>query len=266
MRTPQEENNIQSSAPVSPLRELQLRELDILLEIRRICNDHGLAYYLTGGTLLGAVRHKGFIPWDDDIDIVMPREDYDRFAALCPGALAPGFTYHSKDTDRDYPHYFAKVRRRGGEGEPEGFVDVFPLDKCPDKKLPAMFFFKGTRVLTTAVLTRTDKNFVCGYTRWYMDVLRRLLAVFPTRWLIAWRDVLPKVFDRFSSGQKVCNVGGRYSYPGEVRDISWYSEKTELSFEGHMFSVPSGWDALLTNMFGDYMTPPAEADRQGHFL
>ena len=87
----------------SRLRKLQMAELEILKEFVRLCEAHGLQYYLVGGTLLGAVRHKGFIPWDDDIDVAMPRGDYDRFAQIAPKELDPRYFYQCPDTD---PHYF----------------------------------------------------------------------------------------------------------------------------------------------------------------
>ena len=87
----------------SRLRKLQMAELEILKEFVRLCEAHGLQYYLVGGTLLGAVRHKGFIPWDDDIDVAMPRGDYDRFSQIAPKELDPRYFYQCPDTD---PHYF----------------------------------------------------------------------------------------------------------------------------------------------------------------
>src|SRR5262249_11940290 len=77
------------------LRALQLVELDILREFVRLCEAHGLRYYLAYGTLLGAVRHRGFIPWDDDVDVTMPRDDYDRFADVCVSELRPGFAWQT---------------------------------------------------------------------------------------------------------------------------------------------------------------------------
>ena len=123
------------------LRRLQLTEKEILDEIVRICEANQLSYYLIGGTLLGAVRHKGFIPWDDDLDIVMPRTDYDQFCKLCiNGALREEYYLHSIETDPEYWLIFAKVRKNNtlfNEKNiacieaPKGiYVDIFPLDEA----------------------------------------------------------------------------------------------------------------------------------------
>ncbi len=258
-----QDSRIDGPAQDPALRGVQLEELKILLEFRRLCQENGLRYYLTGGTLLGAVRHKGFIPWDDDADVVMPREDYERFAALCPAQIGPGFLYRNTANDPGYTHFFAKMGSTA-QGMERAFVDIFPLDRCPDNKILAILQFKGVRLASTALMARTLDGFVCGYTRWYMRALLQVMKLFPNRFLIKLRAGICRFFGRFASGRKVCNVDGRYSWPGEVRDVSWYDRPESLCFEGEQFSVPCGWDALLTNMFGDYMTPPAEKDRLGH--
>ena len=122
-------------------RFLQTEELSVLNEIKRVCDRNGIKYYITAGTLLGAVRHGGFIPWDDDVDIVMKREDYERFGRICRAELRPGFFYQSEQTERDYPFGFAKVRKDntsvrekildGLEIHKGCYVDIFPLDACP---------------------------------------------------------------------------------------------------------------------------------------
>src|SRR3990172_7456272 len=101
--------DVNVQAPNQELRDLQLAELGILREFVRVCEAHGLRYYIAYGTLLGAVRHHGFIPWDDDIDVTMPRSDYNRLAEICVTDLRPGFRWQSYKTDRHYPHMFGKL-------------------------------------------------------------------------------------------------------------------------------------------------------------
>lgn len=257
------------------LRAIQMEELDIILELQRICQEYGIRYYLTGGTLLGAVRHEGFIPWDDDIDVAMPRKDFDRFARVCPDALSMAYFYQSIQTEKNYPYYYAKIRKRGtSANEPatrciqmeQGiFIDIFPLDSCPERDSLAKLFFKGMQLLTCAVLARVSSEFVCGYEKRSARLLWNLLRRFPNKWLFVLRDCLRKIFGLAASGELVCNVSGRYGFPQEVCKTGWFAHKTELPFEKHWFPVPSGWNELLTTVYGDYMTPLAEADRQGHF-
>ena len=122
------------------LRKLQLTELEILREIKRVCLENGIHFFLCSGTFLGAVRHQGFIPWDDDLDIGMLREDYERFCRLAPEKLSPDFCLQNWHTDSAYALPFGKVRKRNTllverksiQLEENGiYVDVFPFDFAP---------------------------------------------------------------------------------------------------------------------------------------
>lgn len=120
------------------LRKLQETELEILLETDRICRKYEILYQLSGGTLLGAVRHKGFIPWDDDVDICMLREDYNRFLSICEKELGEKYFLQTYETDSEFFHSFARIRKnntlalqrqyKGMDMHHGIFIDVFPLD------------------------------------------------------------------------------------------------------------------------------------------
>ena len=94
----------------SQLRECQLKQLSILKEVDRICRKYNLIYWLDGGTLLGAIRHKGFIPWDDDLDIAMPIDDFEKFKKIVQKELPESLFFQTKETDPSTPHHFAKIR------------------------------------------------------------------------------------------------------------------------------------------------------------
>lgn len=258
------------------LRALQLAEYEILLEFRRICDRLGLRYYLTAGTLLGAVRHQGFIPWDDDIDVVMPRADFDCFAAACPAELCREYFYQSHRTDPDYPFYFSKLRRNGTQvREPilkrvskhQGqYIDIFPLDACPSGERGARLFFKGIELLGCAIMSKVNPDFTCGYTKPYMRGLFRLCALLPKRGLFALRGGLRRGVALCSDGSRLCTVDGAHRYPREAYDAAWFQSAVTVQFEAEAFPAPCGWRELLENMYGDYMTPPEESLRQGHFV
>lgn len=254
------------------LRAKQLAELAGLLELDRVCRENDLRYYLTGGTLLGAVRHRGFIPWDDDMDVIVPRPDFDRLMDLCVRghALGPDYYVQTSETDQTYPHVFAKLRRGPVRpyaqlmGRDEGFIDIFPLDRCPDGKALAQFYFGWLHVLNNAILYHTEEGFVCTFKHKYLFPLWRLMRHFSVKRLASMRIFLRRTMDRLSTGKHYANVGGIYGYPREVCEADWFAQPTALPFEGHMLSVPAGWDGLLKRMFGDYMTPPPESERHGH--
>lgn len=256
------------------LRTLQMVELDLLLEFHRVCTLLGLRYYLTAGTLLGAIRHKGFIPWDDDIDVAMPRADYDKFARSASQYILEEYAYQEYRTEPNFPYYFAKLRKRNTRVEEpilraiqmeQGcYIDIFPLDCCPSNDKLAELFFKMIELLDCAVLSQVSGEFECGYQKQYMrfswNVLRRL----PRSWIFALRECVRKLSGL--GGKKLCTVGGCHGYPRESYLPFWFDEVVELEFEGHTFPAPAGWDALLRNMYGDYMSPLPPEERHGHIV
>ena len=258
------------------LKYYQKIELEILEEFQRVCEELRLRYYLTAGSLLGAIRHKGFIPWDDDIDIAMPREDYDRFAVEGSKKLAKDYFYQSYITEENFPYYFAKVRKKGTLFEEpilnkilmeQGiYIDIFPLDQCPDNDETARLFFKVISFLDSIILGKVSTGFQCGYRKWYAKRTWKVLQHLPKKQIFALRESVRNIAEHFSSGKRLCTVGGHHGFPRETYDADWFSETIEVKFEGKSFPAPKDWNALLENMYGDYMILPEENERQGHFI
>lgn len=261
---------------MSEIRSYQLQELEILLEFRRICDQLGIRYFLTAGTLLGAIRHHGFIPWDDDIDVAMPRKDFDCFRRQGAPLLREKYFFQDYHTEPNFPYYFAKIRKKDTYAEEpilrsvsmnQGiYIDIFPLDQCPDKPRLASVFFKGIELIDCGLLARVSREFSCGYQKKYMRVAWYILKCLPNKWLFRLREGLRRSMGRVSSGKVLCTVGGHHGYPRESYDAAWFNESIKVEFEGESFSIPGGWNLLLKNMYGDYWRLPKKTEREGHFL
>jgi len=262
------------------LRKLQLLELDILKQVIEICKRHGLRYYLLGGTFLGAVRHQGFIPWDDDIDIGMPRNDFERFCKLAEEELsAPfGFVSYKNNEEHIYFHprvynFNSRVIDRSGveEKETHAWIDVFPLDGMPGNKVIRKLH--GFRLLFWRLLfmySQFDKivNVKLKNRVWYERVLIAIGKVIKFDKILNTHKIMDKI-DRtmqkydYETSTYVGNFMGAYKMR-EVFPKKYYEETAEYLFEEILCPAPKNYDAVLSQMYGDYMTPPERAVQNKH--
>lgn len=257
-------------------REIQLSSLEALKELKRICDKHGLRYYLVAGTLLGAVRHRGFIPWDDDVDVAMPRSDYNKLERLVKSELSDGFFYQTERTDKHSPFFFAKLRRNGTEVKEHllkdadihsgCYADIFPLDYCPVRERRARRFFKLISLFNCAMIAKVSDDFVCEYEKKSARLLFSIIKGLPRPILIFMRNAVRIYYTSTSKKSILCTVSGSYGYPRECYSAEWFNESVELDFEDCRFTAPKEYDKALTHMYGDYMTPPPESERGGHFI
>jgi CDP-glycerol glycerophosphotransferase (TagB/SpsB family)/phosphorylcholine metabolism protein LicD len=251
----------------SMLRGLQLVELDVLRELARRCDAASVRWFVVGGTLLGAVRHQGFIPWDDDIDVAMPRPDYDRFEALCRRSTDPSYTWQSCRTDPAYPFAYGKLGRSGTIARELAVshlpvrqpihVDVFVLDGAPES-LPARGLHAlGVKLAVTALGARIRRT---GVRR----ALASPLRLVPRSWSIRLLDRLARTFP-YDRSPRVVNAAGAWGYSRECQPRRRFEPATTLEFEGLAVPAPGRWHEYLSRVYGDYQRlPPPEQRRPRH--
>ena len=259
------------------IRKIQSLELKTAMELKRICEKHNIRYFLIGGTLLGAVRHGGFIPWDDDMDIGMLRPDYERFLKVCESDLSDEYLLQTWDTDPEFPMSYAKIRLKGtkcvevfaenSRSENKGlFVDIFPFDNAPDdpreRQKQAWRYYFCKRLLW--IKKGVGKSMM-------QESLRQRIR-YCIFWLVSclfrYKDVkryFRKVQQKYNhlNTQNVV-TDGAYSYHKECLRREWVTNLAPVDFESEIFMACQDRHAYLEHRYGDYMTPPPEEKRKGH--
>ncbi|MCR5715192.1 MAG: LicD family protein [Bacteroidales bacterium] len=251
------------------IRPLQLRILDLLMQVDAVCRARNLRYYILAGTLLGAVRHKGFIPWDDDLDIGMPRADYDRLTAHAAEWLPAPLELVSAETDPSYPLPFAKIqdagttlierlhlRYVGGI-----YIDVFPLDGMTACRLVRRLHFARYFLLKKIqyFLCRDPYRHGHGPSSWVPLLCRRFYTLEGVQRRMRR---LQKAYDFDHSAWVVDHDDGLRG----VMPRSVFGTPSPILFEGREVLGVADPDAYLTRKYGEYMViPPAGQQRQHRF-
>lgn len=262
-------------ADAKAIRKLRELEVKIALEIQRVCEKNGLRCFLVYGTLLGAVRHGGFIPWDDDMDMGMLRADYDKFAEACKTDLGPEFLWQSWDNDPSYPFPAGKVRLKGthtkekfsaGGVEDGIYVDVFPYDAVPDgtwaRKVTGWQYRVWKRLLWVKKGYGRCMRRESARQRVRYDLTAAMAAFFPYGWLKRrMQSAMTKC-----NGQRTREVAapGDWAYSRQFIDREWTENLVPVPFEGVKFPAFREADANLRRIYGDYMQLPPEDQRVGH--
>lgn len=256
----------------SEVKELWAVLLDILIQIDNICKKHNIQYFLCGGTLLGAVRHHGFIPWDDDLDVMMKRNDYNRFCEVAPLELQQPYFFQTEKTDPGHLLRHAKVRNSNTTGMFKSFagkgykinqgifVDVFPMDNLPNDMNERSRFYEDLYKLwgdvwkLSAYKNRGVRfNFLENIK---LEITNLLME------LVGKRDYYNSLFERLAgkykdvSTEDCCLILGHLTPKGLRNTHIWktkdYDQFTTVPFEFLNLPIPVNYDAQLTTLYGDW--------------
>lgn len=265
---------------MSDLRELQLAELNMLKEVLKICEKHHITYFALGGTLLGAVRHKGFIPWDDDIDIGIPRPEYERFFVIARNELPEFLSAECYRTEKlsgvKRPVYACQIRNQNVEivqhiaNNPirtHAWIDVFPLDGMPDNK--ALRIIHSMVLLYRRMLIQFSMFDDNVHTKrknrpWYEKAIIFIYRITRIGHNNNPYDMMEKM-DRslirydYDSCSFLINFMGAWKLK-ELFPKSVYGKGKQYVFEDLMINGPQDADTVLRQMYGDYMTPPVNQE------
>lgn len=265
------------------MRELDIAEsqqvaLEILKIVTDICEENSLRYFLIYGTLIGAVRHDGFIPWDDDIDIMMPRPDYDKLMTIFQQGI-PEYSYlkvFNHDVCEEYPYMITRIsdqrykiimdnEKEYGMGL---FIDIYPYDGLGDTEKEALRYgLKGDR-LSSLCYQSTRCHYAIETTT---SIVRRILK-FPVflyskiRGKNGFQKKLKKL-ERLIDYDKSNYVGCVVWLSGGMKDIfprNWFDKYCMKQFDKYQFRIPQEYDKILTHIYGDYMKLPPKEQQIGH--
>ena len=259
--------------PLDPetLRKVQLTELEMLIELDRICRLRNIRYNLIAGTFLGAVRHGGFIPWDDDLDVAMLREDYERFRRAVRTDLdRERFCFQDM---RDTPGYrwgYGKLRRKDTlflrefqEDMPymQGiFIDVFPLDPVPDNRIARKLVDAECFAVRKFLWARVGKHAASDpVKRMIYSLMDRVPEKVIKRYYLT---MAARANRRKTDWVRILTFPAPFGHGGYLR--RWYEDGQEVLFEGKWFPGIRDYDGYLTFKFGDYRTPPPLEQRKSH--
>ena len=267
---------MENKADNSDIRKVQLKELEILKAFTDVCDRYDLKYYMVGGTLIGAKRHKGFIPWDDDMDLAMPREDYDIFLEKYYKELPENIKvshFYYDDKAYFYPMKLVNTdvkvmeKRLEKSGETSFLsIDIFPIDAFPDGKL-ARIIYQLQLYMHRAKIGFCNINRLRTYVK--RSVPERIIIRMARLLKLDRRyDLVTELesFDRFlkkytlKGGRLIGDITGRYG-TREFVPVSYFGEPKKLEFEGLMVSAPAKPGLYLEHLYGDYMKLPPEECR-----
>lgn len=253
------------------IKEVQNSLLIILIELDRICRKHHIKYSLEGGTLLGAIKYQGFVPWDDDIDVVMERKEYERFLKLCRSELNKNFFLQNNRTVKHFPLNYTKIHMKRTLYVQEGvkhlrmhhglFIDLFPIDHVYKPSLRLQIALIGALTGARSVkLNRIYQKEEIVTRNLFKLSIYHILSWFPIGWINFSIDCCCRIFNGLPCkyAYEVCNPNRNFKpLPRKI-----YQELTEVDFIGMKFWASKHYRIFLKSRFGDIRKLPPEEERR----
>ena len=257
------------------LRDFQLKQLVLLDKVDEICSKENIIYYLIGGTLLGAIRHKGFIPWDCDLDIAMPRKDYVLFKQVCSKYFGDEFFYEDYTTEKYHnsPHAILRIRNTFVEfkrlhnvdkkkKEKGFFLDIFPLDEAPVEEELQIKQAEDISKVRKVMYYKECQTF--DTTKWFVKLAKKCVKLclsFRTFYKLGKKlEAIETQYNGCGSGYLV-SMSSHYSYKKQLMKSEIYGIPSKIEFEGKLYLAPQDIDAYLTKIYGNYRKLPPEGSR-----
>lgn len=283
----QNENDCLNKMTDEQLKKLQEILVEIMNDIDCVCTKHNLTYNLGGGSCLGAIRHNGFIPWDDDMDINMPREDYERFCEIFQKELGDKYWLHTPEKTKDYGLAFARVRKKGtvfrsrediSNNEEIGvYLDIFIIENTYDVSI--MRYIHGFLSLVTGFLL-SCRNFY-NNKKFYMNMVEnnkktkkvflfKIIVGFIFSWLSV--DTMTHIWNnankmcKNSNSKYVTVPVGRNHFFGELYEREKFCKTIKHKFEKYEFQICEDYEGYLKHMYGDYMKIPKKEEQEQHIF
>ena len=261
------------------MRELDLEghkkiQLEILDVVDKFCKEHDINYVLIGGTLIGAIRHKGYIPWDDDIDLVMLRPDYDKFLELF-NKYNTRYRFECIENQPDFPRYWGRVSDTNtllvdveAKWDTHIYADIFCWDNAPDddkalrKMLLRKFIYRRLYLLQFFPVMQNSPNIIKRLCKIILSALIHMIPAFilPKNYFAAKMVQNAKIY----AHENTKRLGNFLGPQQTVVSREAFADFVDHEFEGKMYKIPSGYDEILRGLYGDYMQLPPEEERVTH--
>lgn len=259
------------------IRDLQSKELDLAKKFVEICKKNNLRYFIIGGTFLGAIRHEGFIPWDDDMDFGMPRKDYEEFLKLSINDCNIEIQHYSLSDEFKYSfikivdHSIQVEIRNGVEVQVvPAWIDIFPLDNVPKNSFKKYFLISKLlyrrMMISFKNIDRIDTN------KENRPIHEKILLKFGSLFNPTKKQKISSLYEKLDSALKKydeeqgaywINIMGSYKAK-EIFPIEVFAQGENYKFEDTYFVGPAEYDEYLNTLYGDYMVLPNEEDRNHH--